>query len=231
VPKKAKATKKKKEPSVSPTEHLMLFPTFCSVRDWEGDIAKLNEDLRLHIWKQRALNPEGVYRSNSAGTWHSDDFLFRWTGKAGEALHAMFGKHFVNHAEQFAPVKGGKYKLSMRAWAMVYTDRGYATVHNHPNCHLAGVYYVRNPVEDPLTMATGVKVRPGAIEFMDTRGAGMHQVVGLNLAPAARIAPQEGRMLAFPSWLPHFVHPVVGDKERISIACNCTIESYTPPEE
>jgi hypothetical protein len=79
-------------------------------------------------------------------------------------------------------------------------------------------------------MATGVKVRPGDIEFLDLRGGpGTQQIQGLNMNPGIRIEPKPGMMLVFPSWLPHFVHPVTGDTERVAVACNATMTKYTLP--
>lgn len=206
-----------------------VFPTCIFQRDWDGD---LPERLQSVILGYKAANPEGIYRSNAAGTWHSDDRLLRWAGDAGEQLTSLFRTMFVTAFENMAHKKGGRYKLRLGAWAMVSKDRGYATVHTHPNCHMSGVYYVKeSKTPKKLVMATGVKVSPGEIEFVDTRGAGQMTIPGLSFSPAARCAPKEGRMLVFPSWLPHFVHPVLGKDTRISVACNCTIIAYEPPKE
>lgn len=210
---------------------LQIFPTDVQQIDWHKD--DLNARLTAELWKKRALDPEGVYRSNAAGTWHSKDDLLTTTGKAGEELGEMFHKAFLKYAGNFVTKPGGELKLRFAAWAMMYSDRGYATPHTHPNCHFSGVYYVDtgSPGESQV-MATGVPITPGDIEFLDTRGGpGAIQVPGMVLQPAARITPKSGRMLAFPSWLPHFVHPVRGDHVRIAIACNATVLAYTPPKD
>ncbi len=79
-------------------------------------------------------------------------------------------------------------------------------------------------------MADGQLIKPGMLEFQDTRGTGNVTVEGLVLSPAVRIEAKAGRMVVFPAWLPHFVHPVIGDDLRIAIACNCNILGYKPPE-
>jgi uncharacterized protein (TIGR02466 family) len=206
-----------------------LFPTNVLSKDWGPDVA---ERIKHVILGHKASNPEGIYRSNAAGTWHSNDQLLMWSGDVGKELQTMFKGMFIAAFEQMAIKKGGKYTLRLAAWAMVYSDQGYATVHTHPNCHMSSVYYVDpGPQDTELTMATGVRVVPGNIEFLDTRGCGNMTVPGLTFQPAARIAPKLGKMLIFPSWLPHFVHPVRGTEPRISIACNCTLLKYTPPTE
>lgn len=203
------------------------FPTPVLGRLW-GNTAELNSRLTTELWKNRAHNPDGIYRSNAAGTWHSDDKILRSTGQAGEKLANMFFKQFSAMADQLGGQEGGKYEMSMQAWAMMYAEGGYATVHTHPNCHFSGVYYVNGGGADQATMmATGVNVKPGTLEFVNTNG-GNRQIAGLNMNPAFRVEPRAGLMLIFPSWLPHFVHPAATDN-RISIACNATMLRYTAP--
>lgn len=201
------------------------FPTPIIMKQWEG-VDDLNTALKLAIYKRRAADPTGVYKSNSAGCWHSDVALLKWCGE--DDLAQKFAQMFRAMGEQYANEKGGHYDVRMEAWAMVSTDRGYATVHTHPNCHFSGVYYVDEGEQSELTMATGVNVQSGQLEFVDTRGGSGLMVPGLNLSPAFRLTPKPGLMVIFPSWLPHFVHPVQGEVERISIACNATIQ-YRPP--
>ena len=169
------------------------------------------------------MDPEGLYRSNVAGTWHSTDGILMRMGHAGRKLHEMFGEGFTTYASSIYNADTTKYEVQVRisGWAMVYGDRGYAAVHTHPNCHASAVYYVDNTVPDKeLTMATGVTVRAGDIEFIDTRSGGQMQIEGMRLNPSAIFGYKTGRMLVFPSSLPHYVHPVMGDGERIAIACN-----------
>jgi uncharacterized protein (TIGR02466 family) len=213
-------------------EIINLFPTIATATAWANP-EKLLVGLEKELWMKRAKDPEGVYRSNAAGTWHSKDDVLLTTGVYGETLGKMFHAAFCAQAEQMNAPKGSEIKMRLAAWAMMYADRGYATVHTHPNCHFSSVFYLATgDGEEPAkTMATGIDVLPGTLEFVDTRGGiGSQKVANVNLQPAARINPRPGLMLTFPGWLPHFVHPVEGDKTRIAVACNATIVSITPPE-
>lgn len=225
-----KPAKKKSTPSVEkPKVNVMTaFPTYILTRQWDNT-GELNAALEKEILRKRIKDPEGVYRSNTAGTWHSDTKLLSWSGDAGKQLAKMFGQCFNQYCDVMGGQPGGSYEVQMSAWAMMYQDRGYATCHTHPNCHFAGVYYVRDGEQHDLVMATGVKVRSGELEFVDTRGVGGHQISGLNMNPGARVVPEPGMMVIFPQWLPHFVHPIIGDTERISISCNASIK-YKPPQ-
>ncbi len=114
----------------------------------------------------------------------------------------------------------------------MYKNGGLASPHNHPNCHVSGVYYVDDgePGEAQM-MATGTQVPPGALEFIDTRsGVGQQAIKGFNLQPSFRLPAKKHRMVVFPSGLKHMVYPFTGAGERISVACNGSLKQYTPPK-
>jgi uncharacterized protein (TIGR02466 family) len=210
------------------------FPTNVGVIDWEvtpdgTPIDEFVQDMEVQLYRMRAKDPDGIYRSNLAGTWHSKDTVLRET-KRGPELERMFHTVFqemskLNHAQP------GEYGWQLQAWCMMYSDRGYATPHTHPNCHFSGVFYVNAGAEtEELTMATGVRVWPGMFEAIDPRTVNM-SAPGLNLQPGFRLPPKTGRMICFPSWLPHMVHPVIGDDMRIAVACNGAVKKFTPAKE
>ena len=218
-----------------------IFTTMVYSRDWASekptmfDWEEMNHDLKVAILREQVKHPEGMYKSNAAGTWHSDTGLLKWANienNAGDKLRAMWADLIKVYCQSMGAKTDGELKMHLSAWAMVYKDRGYATSHTHPNCHFAGVYYVDSgPASDPLIMATGAKITSGELEFLDTRGNQGHQVMGLQMIPAFRVPAQTGLMLVFPQWLPHFVHPVVMDNEtekpRVSISCNAVVRYRT----
>ena len=208
----------------NPMNLMTAFPTMVGGQQFP-DTTALNADLRRYIHEKKKADPEGVYRSNSSGTWHSDDKLFSWAGEAGKKLQEMFLYSYTTYAKHVFKVQDN-YELRIRpaAWAMIYTDGGYSTVHTHPNCHLSAVYYLDGGCDAERTMATGVKVRAGDIEFVNPGHPAHFQFDGMNSQPGFKITPDPGLMLVFPSDLHHFVHPFVGEGERISIACNAIIQ-------
>ena len=217
-----------KKPTIS---LIQAFPTLVCVYDWP-DKEEFNRDLILELYQLRSRDPNGIYRSNLAGTWHSDLTVLKDCGEPGDQLGRMFHKVFSTLGDVQAEKRGGNFKLSLTAWAMIYSDRGYSTPHTHPNCHFSGVYYPMDGCKDEKVMATGVRVRPGTLEFMDVRGGpNAQQVKGLNLNPSVRLEPRAGRMVVFPAWLPHMVHPIHGREDRIAVACNASVVNYDPPKE
>jgi len=90
------------------------------------------------------------------------------------------------------------------AWASVHHGGDQHGIHTHPGSMLSGVYYVQVPTD------------AGHLQFMDLRG-------GVGLKPfdaAVPIAPTEGELVLFPSWVPHEILPTKGHGKRISIALN-----------
>jgi uncharacterized protein (TIGR02466 family) len=206
------------------------FPTYVGLKDWNGieDVADINARLRRAIYRKQGEDKDGIYRSNAAGTWHSDTELLKWIDVP--ELAKLFHNSFASYATTLGVSPAAQISFKLQAWAMVYSDRGYATVHTHPNCHFSGVYYLDNGDDDVKTMVTGAKAHPGDIEFVDGRPASGYQFPGVNFLPAFRLRPRAGELIVFPSWLPHFVHPVRGNKDRICIAANATIVNIKNPE-
>jgi uncharacterized protein (TIGR02466 family) len=227
---KAKTPKKTTEKSVGPLGIMAAFPTNVGLKSYGDTVADLNNRLRTKIYKNRGEDPTGVYRSNTAGTWHSDTELVKWIDEPD--LINMFAENFTSYTQTYGVKPGGKIGFKLQAWAMLYQDGGYATVHTHPNCHFSGVYYIDNAGDGVgRKMVTGSNVHPGDIEFVDSRATGGYQFPGVNFLPGFRVQPQAGQMLIFPSWLQHFVHPVIGKEDRMCIACNATIVSNTPKKD
>jgi uncharacterized protein (TIGR02466 family) len=214
-----------------------IFPTWFGLKKWECTpsgipVTEFNDKLKLALYKMRANDPEGIYRSNMAGTWHSKDTVLQELPHVlGEELVKIFHATMSAVANQHHADPNGEYKWKFNSWCMMYQEGGYATPHNHPNCHFSGVYYVdMGPAEEAeLTMATGVRIQPGCFEALDVRGINA-QIPGMMLQPAFRLDPKAGTSVAFPSWLPHFVHPFRGEGERICIPCNASIIKYTKKE-
>jgi uncharacterized protein (TIGR02466 family) len=113
--------------------------------------------------------------------------------------------------------EGDAYTCELSAWANINRSGDYNVPHNH-QCTWAIVYYVRVPP------AQGPDRRAGALELLDPRPA-----AAMSPAPGQSqryfVQPRPGRMVLFPGWVSHMVHPFAGPGERISIACNVSFPS------
>lgn len=181
--------------------------------------AALSDFLLSKESQERDGTAKGIQKSNVSGWRSKEDLLFLddpWlTDLAKEVSEAV-----SNLMRGAAPnLNSNSYQVQMYAWANINRRGAYNVVHNHPNHHWAGVYYVHVGKSDRD------KPMSGLLEFSDPRpGAGLIPVDNFGFGERVRIEPKEGMLILFPGWLPHFVHPYEGDDARISIAFNVKLE-------
>ena len=204
------------------TETVLAKPFFTPVvmHRWE-DSEELNRQLKEAVLAQERQST-GTIRSNVGG-WQSNQDFMTWTGDAGKLL----GRRIIelaNHAttmllKHFNATASFSWKVSI--WANVNRRGHWNKMHYHPGSTWSGTYYVdagEAPPSDP----------PGAgrISFMDPVLAGQMTFFSGLVSQYFEVDPVAGLMVLFPSYLPHFVQPYMGQRPRISIAFNVHKEPY-----
>ena len=180
--------------------------------------AKLNPVLENEIL-QREQQDLGASKSNRGG-WHSQTDLLNWPLEVMPDFADSMRSAVANMVAHTLRASRFNLQVALTAWANVNRTGSWNRFHNHPECHWSGVYYVRagDFSQEPVEGA-------GHIEFHDPRGAvnmvshGEESQFGGKI----RIAPQDGLMVVFPSWLYHGVNPFQSEQTRISIAFNARI--------
>ena len=112
---------------------------------------------------------------------------------------------------------GKIFNISIAGWANIIRNNNYHMPHNHPNNIWSGVYYIDDGSPDK-----NIKYN-GAFEFCDPRPAAEMLSSDVLQGKRYQITPKPGLMIMFPSFVFHYVHPYIGDKERINIAFNIKI--------
>lgn len=202
--------------SVKPDNvHTMtIFPTQLLSHKWE-DTNDLNEQLKSAIFEKESTI-DGRTQSNVGG-FHSESDLFLWENPCIDELRGMVNS-LVGYMANTAGIKEGEQiNITMAGWANVVRQGHYHMPHNHPNNLWSGVYYVSEGTPDDSVSNNGL------FEFCDPRPAA--DMVNMEGAEVLRyqVRPQPGLMIMFPSYVNHYVHPFIGDGERISIAFNIKI--------
>ncbi|WP_261566951.1 2OG-Fe(II) oxygenase family protein [Frankia gtarii] len=167
-------------------------------------------DLRNLVLERQAHDPgltAGIHRAEKTKA----DLLRRpepaiaqlqqWILHAGDALNA--------HVGSGTRPDGTLLDMVAEAWAVTYQPGGLHHLHAHHDSVWSGVLYVDVDGLDPGT---------GLVEFLDPRTAAIARHPHRN--PMTSITPTPGLLLAFPSWLQHWVTPYTGAGRRISIAFN-----------
>lgn len=100
----------------------------------------------------------------------------------------------------------GSFRLDV--WGTLLRRGGHQKPHIHPGGLLSGVFYVSLPASEPDEQ------QAGWIEF-----GGMPYDTRANYSPwTRRLEPRPGRMVLFPSYLPHSTVPFNSDSLRVSVA-------------
>ncbi len=180
---------------------------------------ELNQQLGAAILAREGRDA-GIVRSNVGG-WHSERDLLRWGEPAAAALFQHVGGAVKDYIAIERKLSAAALELTVtfEAWANVARSGSYAKPHVHPNSNLSGVYYVDAGDTVPGHPHSGV------IEFMDPRNRpGMFETEGTLPFDAYRVTPKSGMLLVFPAWLFHHVNPYFGQRPRLCVAFNVTIQ-------
>ncbi len=194
-----------------------VFPAAVVIHDW-ADLHDLNTGLLVAIQERRASNP-GISTTNLGG-WHSKKDLHEWNSPAVRRLVSMIEALVRLHAgHTFAGLDEG---WTIDAWANVNETGDANALHNHLRNGnlLSGVYYVSEGRQ-----AGKMDESPGRLRILDP-----HAFFPTGTAPSLPgfvVDPKPGRMLLFPSGLPHLVGPHDGREQRVSIAFNVRHAGFT----
>lgn len=197
----------------------MLFGTPFVSYVWP-DSESLNRDLAELVLAKEADDTVGYGTRSNAGGWQSPGNLITWPEPCITKLQGRIEKLVFGLTEKLLRQDGSErsFTLLIDAWANINRNGDYNVVHTHPNCMWSGVYYVQPGEPDPNVPYSGL------LELLDPReSANYIQIRNTVLDAKTFIENKPGRMILFPSWLKHMVHPYVGKGDRISIAFNANV--------
>ena len=199
------------------SELLFSTPLFQQVLPAASQVNPYLRDVLLA--RERTDAKSGREYSNIGG-WHSEaDLQESWDEEvrlvlgACQALASEATRQLLS-ADEVSPA----LRFAVSAWANISRDGNY----NVPHVHMAtwaAVYYVSVPSQ---CSDAGVS---GGLELLDPRPpAALLDMPGRFFATRRLIKPQPGLLVLFPASIMHLVHPFRGAGERISIACDLTIQ-------
>lgn len=196
----------------------MFGTPFVSV-DWP-DVDEMNQQIYdLVIAEEQSDELGRGIRSNSGG-WQTRGNLLTRPEPCFVKLKEMMERAIFELLGALVRKDGSErtFKLVFDSWANVCRNGNYNVVHSHPNAMYSIVYYVTSGEPDPSVPHCGL------LELLDPREATTFiQVPNTILDARMFIANRPGRMVVFPSWVKHMVHPFVGSGTRMSIACNVNV--------
>ena len=187
-----------------------LFPTM--IFHWDVDSFEENKDEVLkYCYAERKKDPQGVLKSNSGG-WQSG------SGHHQESfIYSFLRKEVVDFLISTRVFKEEVGVEMWNMWININQKRDYNIIHNHPNCDLSGVFWIKTSENS------------GKLQFVNPNNFSQHTFLNsfqqcvrnkylAHLQYDMDLIP--GRIVLFPSHLLHGVEPSQSREDRISISFN-----------
>ncbi len=184
----------------------------------------LNSDLKS-ILLAESTGPS--HDRSNVGGWHSDGLQNR-EEECFKKLHHIMGQKL----RQIVDAKtNSEYKplWKVTSWTVINGKGNYNMPHCHPRSDWSVVYYVDSGDDVPESYS-------GNLLILDPRGQLLDMSRNLPNTPkfydamfgdtVIRLKPYTGLLVFFPSWLTHAVLPYEGDRPRIVISANYTLDSF-----
>jgi len=172
----------------------------------------IRDDLIDWIYKYQQTT-ESVHMSNRGGWQSPSDF------HTLESFSEFKNYIWNNTFETLAHYKR-RFELD-NMWININGKGHYNTSHNHPNCLMSGVFWVKAPencgkliFQNPHSFAEGWLIESADVDVKKR----------LNYHHTFEFTPQEGTLVMFPSHLMHSVESNESDEDRISIAFNLQLQ-------
>lgn len=203
------------QPVIANTEFKAHFPVVVMQQD-HANVDALNQALA-----EAVLGMEQRYRDSDDNAARQDHIAteggYQTTGRMNlleakndavqtfsnvmlkPAIDAYLKHVFAEASAELSPYPFG--------WANVLRQGDW----QRPHCHasqgnlISGVYYVQVPDEEPPK---------GCIDFLNPLTVSQHH----GYSPCQRIQPKPGKLILFPPYHIHYVHPVSSTEPRIVIA-------------
>lgn len=212
---------------VDPSLALPLFSTPVAVFDLP-DMDATNRELTARLLAEEQAVPS--WRRANVGGWHSAPDLSQ---RPDPCFRAVM-RHIVDQVAQLVgslvmaelpegmpPPPMPRFRYGLTSWAMVLRQNDYVITHDHGDSHWSIAYYVDAGDDAPAPS--------GHLVFLDPRRSG-RTIPELPIFQSNFELPAKtGALVVFPGWLQHYVHPYRGERPRICISCNVTMEAASPP--
>ena len=190
-----------------------IFPTIIH------DMVALNfdQDLCINLSKQlKKEDPKGVEKSNIGG-WQSDFLNFKKDDYFTNLIYDTIGNYFRENKIY------KEIRLDFHGyWVNINQPGASNNMHNHPNCDLAGVMWIKT--DD----------KSGVIRFRHPNNFAESNSLSLydkdfaektNAHAGYWMATKPGNCILFPSHLEHWVEQNKSTEDRISISFNIRLRS------
>lgn len=127
----------------------------------------------------------------------------------------------------------GKMRLRLQivgCWFQIQNGMAFHDVHTHGNCSWSGVYYVQCDSPEKRRLHKTLGQMNGVTRFYGPYTdwlSGAHMDIGNAYLQknTLDLEPEPGKLIVFPSYLPHKAMPYEGELDRIIVSFNAQVHS------
>tara|TARA_Y100000361_G_scaffold135500_1_gene135441 strand:+ start:185 stop:775 length:591 start_codon:yes stop_codon:yes gene_type:complete len=190
-----------------------LFPTVMF--HWDVDSFEENKkEIIKYCYAEKKRDPQGIVKSNSGG-WQSDS-----DHHEGSIIYSFLKKEVSNYLSSRCIFKDEVTIDFDNMWININQKGDYNLIHNHPDCSLSGVLWIKTPENSGKLML----VNPN--DFVQSRMINLFQSwvrddYAIHNAYYMDLVP--GRVVLFPSHLLHGVQSNESRQDRISVSFNISL--------
>ena len=200
-----------------PRDVFSLFSTPVVVFDLPA-MEQVNHALATELLAEEQALPS--WKRANVGGWHSAPTLSQRPGAPYRTLMRAIVEHVGSVIQGLAAAveieRVPAYRYGVTSWAMIMRDGNYVTPHDHGESHWSIAYYV--DAGDDLPPPSG------RLAFIDPRRSG-RMIPEVDLLPTVfDLAPRTSALVVFPGWLQHHVHAYRGQRPRICISANISLD-------
>lgn len=205
-----------------PSLAIALFSTPVVVFDLPG-MESVNTEIAATLFAEEQAVPS--WQRANVGGWHSAPDLSLRSQPCFRALMRAVvdavGRNVAVLAREAGAAQLPAFRYAVTGWAMILRNGGYVTTHDHGDVHWSVAYYVDAGDDAPAPS--------GRLAFLDPRRSG-RTIPELTLFPSTfEVVPRTSALVIFPGWLQHYVHAYRGERPRICVSCNLTMDVPAPP--
>ena len=192
----------------------LLFPTV--IHELKVDNFKsIKSELVKFAYEEKEKDPNGLILSNMGG-WQSQSNYNRHDNILLSTISKSLAPYFKSNI-----VDMSKEIHYNNMWININKKGDYNATHDHPKCHMAGVFWTHSPgecglleLQNPHSFSMGTEMMMYTEEFQKKS----------NAYPVYMFPPTEGSILLFPSCINHRVTVNESDGERVSSAFNLSFK-------
>ena len=195
----------------------LLFPTV--IHELKVDnFSSIKEDLVKFVYEEREKDPKGLNFSNMGGWQSEPTYMYQSYQEYDNILFSTVSKTIKSY---FSDNVMDKEIIFEGLWMNINKKGDYNTAHDHPNCHMAGAFWINSPegcgnfeCQSPHSYNCGQEINVYTSDFREkTNSYGSYGFL-----------PIEGSIMLFPASLNHRVTPNQSDEDRISSSFNLTFK-------